>query len=458
MDPEKIKEFVDALIKKSIEDKPDMTPEELDSAVQKAVAEAIGSSENPEDVSKGLANEEQAKLIDEQVKKSVDEAVAAIEQERKLAEAIQKALTNVKPLKKSADEKAAVRLAPIGASGPAILTKRAAPSGRRVGIVPEDEFSFVRMCKHMSNNDYDAAQEEIAKDLVGIEKTMNSDNLEDGGISVPSPTAARLIDVLRAKTVTDKAGMTSQPMTDGTLTIPVLAQDAGVFWGMEQNEELVEGEGLKFDGRGLVLKDLTALIPISNRLLEDSTFDMERRLQESIIKKLHLALDKARLVGTGGNMPIGLESFSGCTAVSGVTLANFDLEAVREFIHQAQLVESELTGFIMHPTLLHQLQGEKDGNGRPIYNENPAPGQNRTLYGYPVWDTTQCKNTATATNLLCFGGDFSEVLLGNKGGIKIDVSKDVGFKSNQTWIRVMMREDLTIEHPATIVRQTIDAS
>lgn len=467
MDPTEIKKLVDALIEKNIQEKPDMSHDELSKIVGDAVTKALEVSKD-DGTKESLATEEQKKLIDEQVKKSVDDTFAAIEQERKVAEAVNKALaavgvkTKPKPDEKNREltdvEKAALRSAPLG-RGPAIIRSRVS-TGPRHGPVPENEFSLIRLCKCLKDKNTDGALEELAKDLEGVdvEKAMSTANLEEGGITVPSGTAGRLIDVLRAKLVTDKVGMTVQPMTDATLTIPVLDADAGVFWGAPDNVALIEGAGLKFSGMSLVLKDLTALIPIPNRLLEDATFEMEARLRDSIVKKLRLAVDKARLVGTGGNMPVGLESYPGCTEITYTTLALFELECVREFIHKCELVESEITGFITHPTLMHQLRGEKDAVGKPIYNENPSEGQRKTLYGYPVETTTQCKNTATVTKLWMFGGDFSEVLVGNKGGIKIDASGEVGFKENVTWIRAMMREDIGIEHPKAIVRQYVDAS
>ena len=466
MDPEQIKQLLDVLIKKMVEEKPDVTRDELSAAVGEAVSKALEVKKGNGDA-ESLITDEQKKLIAEQVQKRVDGAMADLEQDRKVKDAVSKALAaawagvKTKKVEKTAElsdaEKANVRNAPIG-NGPAIIKSTTQYTGRRFGPIPQSEFSLVRLCKNLRDKSMDGAREELEKDMIGVEKDMSTENLEEGGIAVPSPTASRIIDMLRAKLVTDKAGMTPQPMTDATLTIPVLAQDAGVFWGAPQNEDLLEGEGLVFSARALVLKDLTALIPVPNRLLEDATFDMEARLRDSIVNKLRLAVDKARLVGTGGQMPAGLSIFPDCTEITYTTLALFKLEAAREIIYQCELVESEATGFIAHPTLMHQLRGEKDAVGKPIYNENPALGQANTLFGYPVYLSNQCKDPTTSTKLWIFGGNFSEVLLGNKGGIKIDASADVGFKSNVTWIRAMMREDLTIEHPEAIIRQYIDAS
>ena len=451
MDLEKVKELVDSILKKSASDKPEITPDEMEAAITAGIAKANLPSD-----------EELEKSIQAEVTKQVDAFRIETERKAEIDTLIAKALEENQPADLTPTEKANRRIAPTGGA-PAILRsdRGVTKSGRRYGKVPEDEFSMVRMIKAMGENNYEGASEEIQKDYDGvddIEKAMSTENLEEGGITLPSPTASRMIDVLRARMVTDKAGVTHVPMTDATLTIPVLDADAGVFWGVADNDDLPEGEGLKFAGRSLILKDLTALIPIPNKLLEDSSFDMERMLRDSITKKVALASDIARLRGTGGNMPVGLQNYTGVTQVTGVALADWDFEAARNFINLAELAESELTSFIMHPTLLHQLQGQVDGEGRPIYNVDPAAPQRRLLFGFPVWTTTNSKDVTTATNLLVFGGDWSEVLIGGKGGLKIDADKSIGFKQNVTWVRAMLREDLVIEHPAVMVRQTIDAS
>ena len=135
-----------------------------------------------------------------------------------------------------------------------------------------------------------------------------------GGALVPTPIAAEIIDLLRAKAVSFQAGARTIPMDSATLKFAKLTKDPVGSWRAE-NAPITEDEPA-FAATTLTAKTWALITRVSRELLEDAQ-NLDAVLRTGFANSAALALDSAILFGTGAsNQPLGVANTSGIQSVS----------------------------------------------------------------------------------------------------------------------------------------------
>jgi HK97 family phage major capsid protein len=98
----------------------------------------------------------------------------------------------------------------------------------------------------------------------------------------------------------------------------------------------------------------------------------------------------------------------------------------------------------------------KDADGRDLTNTVPTADAPASLFGVPVWattnipiDQTQGTDTASSTIVLL---DRSQVVVGRRKQVEIAYSEHFAFDADQTAIRLVARYDIQAINPAAIVK------
>jgi len=345
-----------------------------------------------------------------------------------------------------------------------------------------ESFSYCRLIKAMATSDWSDAgfeKEAIQKTagtfpeagLYGPDSTTTA-----GGYLIPPEYSRELIDLLAAKAVVRQAGARVYPMASSIMYIPSLTAGATVSWGPSTEGTALTGDATTAVGQvTLTAKDAYCFVGISNQLLNDSSPAVETIVRSDIVRELALAEDKAFLVGGAATMPTGLlDNWSqdyakvnvtnsliktnylyaggnGTTAASGGGVITYD--DIMDAMYEVELYNAKVSGFIMHPRTKNSLRKIQDANGQYIYAIHPEQKVPDTLYGLPVYLTTQVtideddNNNSGVSNLSwVLLGDWSEYIIGQRQDIELAVSEHVGFYSNTTWIRANMRVAGNVKH------------
>lgn len=326
-----------------------------------------------------------------------------------------------------------------------------------------DRFARFAMCVAQAGGDSRIAAK-IADERFGdvdMAAAMDTQTPNSAGVLVHEDYSEEFIELLTPRTTVRRMGARVVPMPSGNLTMNRKTGRGNAGYGAEgsdiQATKPTVGE-LKFAS-----KKLTALTPISNDLIRQSSMAAVRLVREDLTEGVSLAEDAAFLRSNGsGDSPTGLrhQAASG-NIINAATLSNNpDLNQVEgilsEMILKLRLGNVPMTncGWIMSPTVYTFLERLRDGNGNKVYPEI----ERMMLKGYKIEFTTQLpENLGDAGNETeIYFADFSQVLIADTMQIRLDVSTEATYKDNgelvsafsrdQTVIRVIAEHDFGLRH------------
>lgn len=281
-----------------------------------------------------------------------------------------------------------------------------------------------------------------AKELVSkYLRDLSAGSATDGAELVATQLLpGEYISVLRNKMVSLSAGVRMLPGLVGNVDIPRQTSGATATWISSEGGDASESEP-QFDQVVLRPRDLAVYTEVTRRLTQQSTPSIEMLVREDLYTAQALALDLAVYYGLGASgQPQGI---NGDTGVNDPTISSALAPTYTEFVNliAAVLVAKALTGraqFIISPaTWAHVMTTPKQASGVEgnfIMNDNRIVG-----YDAPV-------SQQLVANDFVFG-DFSQILLGEWGGLEINVDPFTKALSGGKRFIMFKTCDLANRHP-----------
>lgn len=281
-------------------------------------------------------------------------------------------------------------------------------------------------------------------------RALSEGVLSGGGYAVPTALAAEVIDLLRARAVSFKAGATTLPLSTQTTNIARVLTDPVPVWHGEGTAETPSAG--TFERVQMIARTLMTIVVASRELLADSQ-NIESALTKQLIGSMAVKLDQAALTGDGtGNSPTGIKNTTNVGSVSmganGVAPANYSqfllaIKTIREANEQADLQA------VMSPRTEYEFAGLVDSQLRPL---NP-PDIMKTM---PFFSTTSIVNTETqGTGTTCsriIVGDYTDLLIGIRDDLRIEVTTERWADSFSTGFIAWLRADVQLEHPGSFAQ------
>lgn len=275
-----------------------------------------------------------------------------------------------------------------------------------------------------------------------------------GGFTIPRPMAEMMIQLLRSRVAVRASGARSVPMPAGDLRNAKQLTGATASYGAELAATAASGQ--TFGAVDLGFKKLSALVPVSNSLLRQSSMNMAMVVRDDLLKVMALREDLAflRNDGTGGN-PRGLVSW--CPVGNAQTAIAATAAAAEAAIRRAvSLVEDANVamvspGWIMRASAKNWLGGLRDAVGNRVF---PSIDDNGTLRGFPIRLSSQIPtNLGGGTNETeVIFADFDEIMIGDAASITLAMSTEAAvvtggvtvsaFQTDQTVFRAISEHDL----------------
>jgi HK97 family phage major capsid protein len=280
--------------------------------------------------------------------------------------------------------------------------------------------------------------------------TRNMDTSNDSEL-VPVPLSAQVIDLARNKSRIFQAGAKMVPMTSKTLDIARVTSDVNAEWKAEGSTWTASDVGI--DKVTLTAKTLVAGTKLSVELSEDAP-NANQVIMNSIANKLALELDRVALVGSGaGQEPEGLYLNANVNEVSmganGSVIDDFSeiITGQRNILDSNGVPRSA----IFAPRTWEQIEGLTDSNGNPLQWPQSWKDLQR-LYTNQV-PVDQDQGTSTGVSSSIFLGDYSQMLVGMRTNLRLEVSRvatdgnDSAWETLQIFIRGYLRADIQFAHP-----------
>jgi HK97 family phage major capsid protein len=257
-----------------------------------------------------------------------------------------------------------------------------------------------------------------------------------------------------------------------------ISSGATAFYTAEN--AVISPSGMTFNEAPLLTPhNLTALVPVSNYLLNDAAA-AEGIVRDDLAVVMGLREDLAFIqgVGTGGE-PLGLRNISGITlnpltvATNGIAVNLVNMRQIKNTVRSMNAVGARWAWFF-NPALVSHLETLTDSFGRFLADTSilsyDEPNHSGTLDGVPFFTSNQIPinlTTGTSTNTTYLMlVNMSETIVGASQDLTLDVSSEASyttdggttwvstFQNNQTLFRAVMRHDINHRRPNQIIVQT----
>ncbi|MGR3712270.1 MAG: phage major capsid protein [Shimia sp.] len=254
--------------------------------------------------------------------------------------------------------------------------------------------------------------------LRGLElegKAMSSAVNSDGGFLVDPQTAETIKSVLNA-TASIRAIANVVNVEATSFDVLIDSSEMGAGWADETTATTETGTPT-IERISIPLHELSALPKASQRLLDDSAFDIEAWLAGRIADKFARAEAAAFINGDGIDKPTGIMthpsvdnaswSWGNIGYVATGVEGDFDGgEAIIDVVYALGAQYRANASFVMNSKTAGALRKLKDADGRFLWSDGLAAGEPARLLGYPVLIAEDMPDIASGADAVAFG-DFA---------------------------------------------------
>ncbi|UWQ92950.1 phage major capsid protein [Rhodobacteraceae bacterium M382] len=253
--------------------------------------------------------------------------------------------------------------------------------------------------------------------LRGLEiegKSMSSTVNSDGGYLVDAQTSEVVKSVLYSSaSIRSIASVVNVEATSYDVLID--HTDVGAGWATETGATAETGTP-SIDRISIPLHELSALPKASQRLLDDSAFDIEGWLAGRIAEKFARAEAAAFITGDGTDKPRGfldhpavddaVWTWGNLGYVPTGIAGDVDGDAIVELVYALGAQYRANGSFVMNSKTAGHIRKLKDADGRFLWSDGLAAGEPARLMGYPVLIAEDMPDAATDSYSIAFG-DFA---------------------------------------------------
>ncbi|WP_372884802.1 phage major capsid protein [Shimia sp.] len=257
--------------------------------------------------------------------------------------------------------------------------------------------------------------------LRGLElegKSMSTAVNGDGGYLVDPQTAETIRSTLRA-TASIRAVANVVNVEAVSYDVLIDSTEAGAGWADETTATAESGTPT-IERITIPLHELSALPKASQRLLDDSAFDIEAWLAGRIADKFARAEAAAFVSGDGVDKPTGFLTYNSVDAgtetwgelghvrsgADGAFAASDPANALVDLVYALGAEYRANATFVMNSKTAGAVRKLKDGEGRFLWSDGLAAGEPARLLGYPVLIAEDMPDIASWAPAIAFG-DFA---------------------------------------------------
>ncbi len=246
------------------------------------------------------------------------------------------------------------------------------------------------------------------------EKAMSTAVNSDGGYLVDPVTSETVHSVLAA-TASIRAIANVVNVEATSYDVLIDSTEMGAGWADETSSSS-ETSTSSIERIAIPLHELSALPKASQRLLDDSAFDVENWLAGRIADTFARSEATAFITGDGANKPTGIldhpavENGSWNWGYLGYVLsgASGDFNGADALVDLVYALGAEYRAnatFVMNSKTAGAVRKLKDADGRFLWSDGLAAGEPARLLGYPVLIAEDMPDIAEGADAIAFG-DF----------------------------------------------------
>lgn len=270
----------------------------------------------------------------------------------------------------------------------------------------------------------------------------------EGGYLVPDTFEKKLVAALHDELVFRKLAHVFTT-SSGVHRIPVVSTRGSASW-VEEAGVIPEADDA-FGQKTIGAHKLTALIKISEELLNDSAFDLEGYFRDEFTKRMSDAEETAFITGDGNGKPLGLFSDTEGAEV-GVTAASATEITADEIINLYYSLRApyrKKAVWLLNDSTIAAIRKLKDNNGQYIWQAALREGEPDTLLGKPVYTSISVPGIEAGSKTIAFG-DLSYYWIGDREGVSFRRLNELYAATGQVGFLATKRVDAKLIVPEAV--------
>jgi HK97 family phage major capsid protein len=247
--------------------------------------------------------------------------------------------------------------------------------------------------------------------------------------------------VLRNRSVAFRAGARPLPGLMGPVAIPRKTAAGAVGWVGEVGTATVNE--MTIGQLTMQPRHIAGYQEFSRQLMQQASPEIEALITTDLADSIAVGLDAAVISGTGANTPTGIRFQSGlgtANPTAGTNVAYADMIRFQSTVAGANAMFGSFA-YLTTPTVAAILMGKSrfTNSDTPIWEGGILDGR---VVGMPAYSSLQL---GTGTTL---AGDFSQVLVGEWGGLEIEVNPYANFQAGIVGVRGFYTADVGVRYAA----------
>lgn len=199
-----------------------------------------------------------------------------------------------------------------------------------------------------------------------------------------------------ARVASASVGELLLPKRTGTLT--------GKWVG---EEETRSGTQPAYGQQKFVMHEIACYVDVSNRLLEDSAFNIEGELAHDFGEEFGRLESAAFIAGDGDDKPSGILLDTGIETLEAATAAAFTADLLIDLFHALPSFYAANGTWAMNRATMGKIRKMKDSQGHYLWQDSIAAGNPATILGRPVIEFPDMPDV-DAENIPLLFGDFAK--------------------------------------------------
>jgi HK97 family phage major capsid protein/HK97 family phage prohead protease len=262
-----------------------------------------------------------------------------------------------------------------------------------------------------------------------------------GNVVADNLLAGSFIEILRNKSVLQRAGIQSLNGLVGNIAIPRQTGAATAYWVAESGAPTESQQAL--DQVTMSPKTVGAFTDYSRKLMIQSSIDVENMVRGDLAAVLALEIDRAGLYGLGSsNEPEGLKLVSGInTKDFGAATPTFAEIVDMESLIAADNADVSSMKYLFNASMRGQLKTAEKASGYPVYLLEGG-----LVNGY----NHEVSNQIASGDI--FFGVWNQLILGLWSGLDLTVDPYTHSTSGTVRVVALQDVDFAVRHPEAFCR------
>lgn len=204
--------------------------------------------------------------------------------------------------------------------------------------------------------------------------------------------------------------------SNGVHKIPVVRTKGSANW-IDEGGSYGDSDDV-FGQEQIDAHKVGTVIKVSEELLNDSAFDLEKYFQEEFARRIGAKEEEAFINGDGNKKPTGILNATGGAEI-GVTAANEKAITADEIIDLYYSIKAPYRKnavWILNDSTVRAVRKLKDSNGQYLWQPALHEGDHETLLGKKILTSPYMPEIAAGAKVIMFG-DLSFYWIGDRQGI-----------------------------------------